>query len=302
MTTYAHFSSASVAYLDQLLQGDQVGVEGDTGYTYSQAPNGDITPCAVHLHWEPGGTLPDYINGLSVSGLTASPTNYGASNTNSPIGEYSAAGATLRNYYINNGGWNSIGWTHDHCPGACITLNMIPNLSWGRMQDFRHHPDGFGGQFNTIHVANWDPANTAYLVDSAFWAAWAGGGRDQSGATNVIKPISMARENRHAGCPDLSTPACVQFQKFHVGYVWMEGAFAGTQAVFCPDIAGGPGFTPDGKVSLGDVTFISLHMNSFGPPNQSGPWSAQADVNGDNKVSLADVTQVSLNWNEFCRP
>lgn len=299
VTTYAHLSSASVAANAPLFQGDQVGVEGDSGYTYSTGPGGVIIPCARHLHWQPG-SLPAYINGLAVSSLTASPTNYGNSNSNSLIGEYSAAGTTLRNYYINNGGWNSIGWTHDHCPGACKTLNMIPNLSWGRMQDFRHHPDGFGGQFNTIHVANWDPANTAYLVDSAFWAAWAAGGLES--ATGLIKPISMAREERHAGCPALSTPSCVQFQKFHVGYVWMEGAFAGTQAVFCPDVAGGPGFTPDGKAALGDVTFISLHMNSFGPPSQSGPWSAQADVNGDNRVSLADITQVSLNWNAFCRP
>jgi hypothetical protein len=68
-----------------------------------------------------------------------------ASSSNSIIGEFSTAGATLRNYYINHGSWNTIGWTHAICPGVC-TLDMTANKSWGRMQDFQHDPDPLGAQ------------------------------------------------------------------------------------------------------------------------------------------------------------
>jgi hypothetical protein len=288
VTTYAHFSSASVASLDQLFQGDQVGVEGDTGYTYSTGPGGVIIPCARHLHWEPG-SLPAYINDLAVSSLTASPTNYGPSNTNSVIGGYSPdpAGSMLRNYYINHGGWSSIGWTHMHCPGAC-TLNMTNNRVWGRMQDFRHHPDGLGGQFNTVHVANWNTGQ-AYLVDSVFWAAWAAG--DQRYPPG--RAIGMAVAER-GGCPAGSTPICAQFQKFHLGYVWLDSVYAASHAAFCPDHDG------DGRVDFDDfgIFFAPEYTSVPGAPN----WDARVDHDGDAKVDFDDF-EMFLDENlKFCRP
>ncbi len=150
---YAHLDSFALANGASVLQGDQVGVQGSTGY---------VIPCpgGVHLHWEfRSGTVPTIDGGSATS-------------SNSVIGEYSTAGATLRAYYQAHGGWNGIGWTYKHCPGTC-TLDMTANRSWGRMQDFQHDPDGFGGTFDTLHVANANPSQ-AYLVDSVFWL---GGGR-----------------------------------------------------------------------------------------------------------------------------
>jgi murein DD-endopeptidase MepM/ murein hydrolase activator NlpD len=100
---YAHLDSfaPSVVTGADLLQGDQVGAQGSTG---------NVQPCpgGVHLHWEfLGSSSTPPIDGGS------------ASSSNSVIGEFSTAGATLRNYYINHGSWNTIGWTHAICPGAC---------------------------------------------------------------------------------------------------------------------------------------------------------------------------------------
>lgn len=285
VTKYAHLSSASVVGGAQLLQGDQVGVEGDTGYTYSTGPGGVIIPCARHLHWEPG-SLPTYINNVAVSSLTASPTNYGPSNTNSVIGEYSTAGATLRSYYISHGGWSSVGWTHDHCPESCSTLNMFANLSWGRMQDFRHHIDFLGGEFDTIHVANWNTGQ-AYLVDSVFWQAWAVGATTGNG---VIRPIGMAIRER-GGCP-VGSVGCTSYQKFHIGYVWMNASTART-AVLCPD------HDLDDKVDFDDYLIFSA---AYGTNPSSPNWDARVDHNGNGLVNFDDFGIFAAEYGKFCYP
>ena len=261
---YAHLSNLGVGTNAALLQGDQVGVEGNTGYSAN---------CAPHLHWEPG-TLPAYINGVAVSGLGLG--NYGSSNTNSVIGEYIASGATARQYYKDRGGWNSIGWTHDLGGG----LNMFANRSWGRMQDFRHHPDGFGGQFNTIHVANWNTGQ-AFLVDSVFWQQWAIGGTATGGGRI---PISMALEERRGSCPSRAPASCSSYQRFHLGYVWMD-VFSGRTAVFCPDV------TRDGWIDLADVLQV---LAFFGFVD---PWN---DINGDGEVDLTDALLALNEFGEDC--
>ena len=145
-----------------------------------RVPRGHVLPCeyptdqrGAHLHWEfRGSSSVPVINGGS------------SASTNSVAGEFSASGSTLRAYYQSHGGWGNIGWTIDLANG----LNMFPNAKWGRMQDFQHHPDGFGGQNNTIHVPAWNPTQ-AYLVDSTFWAAWAGGAPNSLGA---LRRLDMA--------------------------------------------------------------------------------------------------------------
>jgi len=261
---YAHLASASVSEGAIAFQGDQLGVQGGSGNVLP-CPGGD------HLHW--GQSIPGagQIDGGS------------ATSTNSLIGEFSASGATLRTYYKTHGAWNTIGWTHEHCPGTC-TLNMTANKAWGRMQDFRHHPDGFGGEFNAIHVANWDQTQ-AHLVGSIFWAWWAAGGTDKLG---ILRPLGMALQER-GSCPSGSTPLCISFQRFHLGYVWMD-ALTGRHGVFCPDVRP----PTDGYFSLIDVSWVLGKSGSTSSPRE--------DINGSGAVTLADASLMLAAQTDPCRP
>ena len=257
---YAHLDSfaPSVTTGASLLQGDQLGTQGSTG---------NVIPCpgGVHLHWEfRGASSVPAINGGT------------GTSSNSVIGEFSASGATERQYYQSHGSWNSIGWTHDLGGG----LNMFANKSWGRIQDFRHHPDGFAGEFNTIHVANWNTGQ-AFLVDSVFWQQWAIGGTATGGGRI---PISMALEERRGSCPSRAPASCSSYQRFHLGYVWMD-VFSGRTAVFCPDV------TRDGWIDLADVLQV---LAFFGFVD---PWN---DINGDGEVDLTDALLALNEFGEDC--
>lgn len=262
---YAHFDSFAPSVMTgaSVVQGDQLGTQGSTGR---------VEPCpgGVHLHWE-------------FRGAPAAPTINGNSNTstNSVVGEFSASGATERQYYQSHGSWNSIGWTHNLGGG----LNMFANRSWGRIQDFRHHPDGFGGEFNTIHVANWNTGQ-AFLVDSVFWAAWAAGGPDKVG---TVRPISMASQERGA-CPAGSSTACISYQRFHLGYVWMNN-FTGRAAVFCPDVRP----PTDNAVNTNDTIWVLSLVGTREP---------QADIDGNGAVNISDPIIVNGNVGGFnvCYP
>jgi murein DD-endopeptidase MepM/ murein hydrolase activator NlpD len=271
---YGHLASIapSVAYGTLLLQGDAIGTQGNTGNTLPPT-------CGVHLHWEFGG----------ITYGSAIPTIDGgsASSSNSIIGEFSTAGATLRGYYINHGSWNSIGWTYNHCPGAC-TLNMTANLAWGRVQDFQHDPDAFGGQFATIHVANWDTSH-AYRVDSLFWAPWAAGGWDAN--VGVYRPISMARQESGA-CPSGSVASCLVYQRFHLGYVWANTGLQAA-AVFCPDVYPLP--EGDGLVLGPDAQWVfSLVKNHT--------YEVRADIDGNGLVTSTEAQLVFAHAGQWCHP
>lgn len=262
---YAHLSvlAPSIAVGTTLLQGDGVGTEGATGHVLPC--NSPTDQSGIHLHWEfRDGSVPTIDGGSGTS-------------SNSVIGEYSTAGNTLRAYYQSHGGWGSIGWTNNLGAG----LNMFANKSWGRVQDFRHDPDFLGGEFNTIHVANWAP-NQGYLVDSVFWAAWAGGGAKRAGG---VHPIGMATQER-GPCPSGSTPACISYQAFHLGFVWMDG-FTGRHAVFCPDANG------NGSVALGDVLFVLSFVGGSNP---------LYDINGSGFVLLGDVLETLAEVSTRCKP
>lgn len=264
---YAHLSAFApgVVQNTHLLQGDAVGTQGHTGNVQPCDPNDPQS--GKHLHWQfLSGTVPTIDGGSGTS-------------SNSAIGEYSTAGLALRTYYTNHGGWNNIGWTTKHCPGTC-TLNMTANNTWGRMQDFQHDPGFFGTTFDTIHVANWDQAH-AYLVDDIFWDAWAGGAYDVNGA---LRPIRMARQDRLGTCPAGSTPACIGYQRFHLGYVWMDTGGA-RRAAFCPDVYP----LPDGDGGLGaqDAQWV-FSVFKAGPAGYD--W--RADIFGDGDVSTQEAQLV----------
>jgi hypothetical protein len=290
---YAHLNSfgPSVVNGAHLLQGDQIGTQGGTGHVEPccdlilgpDNPDPDYDPnchpsdIGIHLHWEFLGSssTPPIGGGL-------------ASSSNSIIGEFSTAGATLRNYYINHGSWNSIGWTYAHCnPGPCM-LSMFPNLAWGRMQDFQHDPDVFGAQFATIHVANWDTSH-AYRVDSLFWAPWAAGGWDAN--VGVYRPISMARQESGA-CPSGSVASCLVYQRFHLGYVWANTGLQAA-AVFCPDVYPLP--EGDGLVLGPDAQWVfSLVKNHT--------YEVRADIDGNGLVTSTEAQLVFAHAGQWCHP
>ena len=160
------------------------------------------------------------------------------------------------------------------------------------MQDFRHHPDILGGQFNTIHVANWNTGQ-AFLVDSFFWQAWQGGGLTFNGG---IRPIGMAITER-GGCPALANPArvCTFYQKFHQGYVWMN-ASAVRSAVFCPDV--------DLRDNLHKVTFADFGVlaPAYGTNPSSPNWNARVDFNGNSLVNFDDFAIFVFEYAKKCYP
>jgi hypothetical protein len=205
---YGHLSSIApgVTVGAHLLQGDAIGVQGNTGNTLPPT-------CGEHLHWEFGGVrygdpLPTIDGGSGVS-------------TNSVIGEYSQSGATLRQAFVDHGGWGSVGWTVNLGSG----LNMAQDFSWGKLQDFQHDPDGLGGGTNNTLTVRASDQTHAYLVDSVFWATWA--------AANPRLGLPLADRG---ACPVGFSRLCLSYQPFQFGFVWMD-VFTGRTAVFCPDVS-----------------------------------------------------------------
>jgi hypothetical protein len=266
---YAHLAvlAPSIVVGANLLQGDAAGTQGATGH---------VLPCdyptdqrGKHLHWEFLGapSVPPVIDGTNTNSLVVSSQ---PSSSNSVVGEFSTEGATLRSYYIAHGGWGNVGWTYRQCPGAC-TLNMTANLSWGRMQDFRHDPDGFGGTFDTITVDNFTPTQ-AFLVDSVFWPNWASGGIGLTGASH---PFAMAGSERGA-CPLGSSSNCVGYQHFPLGFVWMD-RLTGRHGVFCPDLDG------DQQITIVDLSIESTRYLMT-------PLPPTVDVDGDGLITIVDIS------------
>lgn len=150
--TYAHLSSfGSLQVGQKVLQGDPIGVEGDTGHTHRTNPH---VPCAAHLHLAGISSAPG-IDGRATSTLTANPTLY--TSTNSQIGIFNLPGLAIRDKYSTTGNsWVNIGWTaarSETAAGCSISncalyVHYVPDPAeghWGSRQEFRRHPtDGYG--------------------------------------------------------------------------------------------------------------------------------------------------------------
>jgi hypothetical protein len=163
---------------------------------------------------------------------------------------------------------------------------MTANLVWGRMQDFDHDPDIYGSHFATIHVANWD-ATHAYRVASLFWTPWAIGGLDKGG---LRRPLSMARQES-GSCPSGSTPSCVTYQRFHLGFTWLNSSGIADSA-FCPDVFPLP--AGDGAVSASDAQWVySFFVNHA--------YDVRADIDGNGAITASDAQVVFGNQRQ-CRP
>jgi len=267
-TIYAHLQQNTVApsVSSTIYQGDLIGNQGDTGNTENGSGG-----CGEHLHFEWTGTRPAKVDGQATNLNPISPVS-----TNSPIGDYSAAGAAIRQYYTSHGGWAAMGWTQSLAFGN----GVFPIHIWGWGQDFRRHPDGFGGDDTTITVGKWNQ-NAAYLIDLQFWPDWAAGGRNGQGQ---LVPISLPLGAR-GPCPAGSAAGCVTSQRFHLGYIWAN-AF-GIEAVFCPAT------NSTNSVGLADALQV---LSAFGTAD---PW---LEVNGFGENTLADTLAVLGVFGRSCLP
>ena len=234
------------------LQGEAVGKQGITGYTQGSdwGWNGSSWGyhCGEHLHFEfyPSSQSdpqrPDKIDGQATKPLVEA-----AKSTNSGIGE-KLDGTTeyeIRWRYLVLGGWDGfdpldpaddMGWTNNpNRPGLPTpeALYVHDYRVWGSEQNFRHHPDAFGGERTGMYVPVWD-TTWARLVASTFWDTWEAGAPLGSTTVSISVPVK-----EQSTCPYGSRPDCVAYQLTHLGYIWM-GSFGFTEAVWCPDIAGTP--------------------------------------------------------------
>ncbi len=112
------------------------------------------------------------------------------------------------------------------------------------------------------------------------------GGPDNNGG---LRPLAMATGER-APCPAGWSPACISYQPFQLGFVWMD-ALTGRTAVFCPDVTG------DGVVSIFDISKVASVYGQPAPP----PPAPVVDINGDGVINIFDLAGVSAGYGRVCR-
>ncbi len=298
--TYAHLSSfGNLSVGSTVVQGDKIGVEGNTGYAAS---------CQDHLHLEGIATVAG-IDGTAISDFVCCSTSYASTNSLIGGGILLGAGAVrIRERYVALGGWGNVGWTHAIAPGSgdcasstlpyctvgcgvphCrLNVHYYPNVNvghWGSIQTFRLHPDAAGHENVALTWHRWSGANIAFRVnrDTGFFAAWVNGGQN---------PLAPGPYH------DMGLPIEVRtgsYQRFHVGYIKIF--FPYTAARFCPDVAGG--LTPgpgdyNGTVSGPDFFTVLAHFGEEDlglQPYQA--WSTSwYDINGDGGVAAEDFFDV----------
>ncbi len=337
---YAHLSSFGELEIDQrVYQGDIVGREGNTGYTFG---------CTPHLHLE-GISTTSYIDGLATSSLTDGPTLY--ESTNSLVGDTNPSSQpeyAIREVYrdlgnmfgVDNRSWNLFGWTADLTadppPPATPTVEHVGCTTdplcqlyvhaepypccgpWGWAQNFRKHPEtvtieGTPAPYtdNSIMVGVWDP-DAAYWVSVPFYEAWLLGEPNPDPELPAAKiglplmhaiPASSQQTCGSEGycCP--TSEGCTKYQRFSHGYIWESNDGSGIQAaVFCPDVAAMPGQWPDYVVDLlNDILGVIQHYQpaAGGEP----PYDPQFDVNGDGVIDLfVDVLGSLQHYLQECVP
>ncbi len=292
---YAHLASFAVSETQRVFQGDVLGVEGNTG-------NAGWPDCAVHLHWEPGGGLPEYIDAVPTGGLCAvcwyNSTN--AQPGGRPDGTWHYG---FWDEYRRQGHWYGVGWTHAYRGTEYIHDYRV----WGQEQNFRHDPDGFGTEFEAIYAPAWDPTAT-YHIDSPLWAAWEAGALipDRPDPVSISVPWKWQQ-----ACPAGSRSDCAAYQLTHLGYLWLS-VFGQPFAVWCPDVheytppgePPPPGFK-NGVVDISDVLadLYYVFTDQGGPPNGNGvyyhPWW---DMDGNTSVDMADIIMVLGGTFRECKP
>jgi hypothetical protein len=310
---YAHLSgSAGLQPGARVLQGDLIGIEGDSGHTHHfPPPDYQHTSCADHLHLAGVGTIPG-MDGSSSIGLGAH------TSTNSPIGNITLPGAAIRQKYFNLGipftSWATVGWTatsgQTGCPPSdeyCqLNVHYVPDVAvghWGSKQKFRQHADPAGFEFSSIMVGRW-AVNDAYWVKKGLFSLWAS---DNQRVGAAIRDETSAASGAMCGpqqcCRSASPWFCVRYQRFHLGYLW-EKQGAGVQTpVFCPDVHP-PYPNKDYYVNTLDdlLETADRYGNSDAGLQPFQPWlDAGYDINGDGFINLFDdILVVAQNFGDQC--
>jgi len=278
--TYAHLSSyaANLHTGQWVLQGDPLGVEGDTGYTLHWDGQ-QWVPCGVHLHLTNVASL-SYVDNQTVNHLGA------YTSTNSVIGEIggSQQGQAIRDEYLwlgqqaGNRSWYVVGWTSDNRgPGTGLSMRRE---GAGYEQTFNHDA-GYGCSGHSgIYVSDNRPGE-GHWVDYCLWDTWTGPASNYPSASGRGATGYPRTEPSSAYCPS-QLAGCVKFQAFYDGYVWMNSS-AQVQSVAAPDVDG------NGVVNFMDA--ISVAKAALKYPYR---YDAGCDVNADGQDNfVVDVLQTA---------
>ncbi len=297
---YAHLSAFAGGFQpgDRVLQGDVIGIEGDTG----------STGCAPHLHLAGIASI-DYIDGRAKSSLIDDP-NTAYPSTNSVVGAYNAPGAAIRPKYFYLGSvytsWAVVGWTADWM-GTGLYTHYFPDPlegHWGSKQDFRTHPDGLGLEYESIMTGRW-AVNDAYRVEKPYYVSWLFGGEvpafpPDPSVRKAIGPPLMGKISSFPGLCELAA-GCVEYQKFHVGFVWKHQTL-GYKAEFCPDIPTGTPAIRDYVVSISDTSKVVTKFGYIDAGLPFEPWyNAAWSILGEGTISVGDIKAVVSGFGAVCR-
>ncbi len=304
---YAHLSSFGILQAGQrVLQGDLIGIEGNTGST---------AQCAAHLHLSgiAGANGPEYIDGRLRSSLVHTHPHIAYPSTNSTVGAFNAPGAAIRAQYFNLGSaftsWDVVGWTADQSgsgngcapsfPECRFYLHYWPLPAeghWGSRQEFRTHPDSSGFGYRSIMAGRWAVDN-AYLVEQSFYQAWYAGG--ELTGYNIGIPLMDRIGSSVLLCP--ASLGCLSYQRFHLGYI-RELVVDGIRAFFCPDVWP-PYPNQDYAVTASDIGVLVQKFGVTDPTAPYEPWSdAWYDLNGDGGVTAGDIGLVVAGFGRVCYP
>jgi murein DD-endopeptidase MepM/ murein hydrolase activator NlpD len=292
-TVYGHMAGFAVGLGDDVLQGDRLGVEGDVGYS---------AYCEVHLHWEPGGSLPSYIDNHDTSSLCA--ICLYTDSTNTPGGEiwgYFIPFPSIRQLYVQKNGW-LWGWTHDvGRPGLPFPQGLYVHnyRTWGWEQTFAQEAGWFGGIERGMYAPVWNQG-AAKPIDGYYWPFWNNGVLVGSLWRNISLPIG-----ERDACPPGSRVDCAGYQLFHLGYIWNNWS-ATVQPVWCPDV-GGTAFqhTKNGVADIQDVLDVLWYAfcELGGGPNANGAYyDAWFDMDGSVVTDISDILGVLAGTIRDCYP
>ncbi|MGB2695691.1 MAG: peptidoglycan DD-metalloendopeptidase family protein [Dehalococcoidia bacterium] len=310
---YAHLSQfGSLQPGQRVLQGDPIGVEGNTGNSNN---------CAPHLHLGGIATAAG-IDGKELDELTANPTLYFS--TNSAVGDITVSGGAINNKYRSIGAgtssWGGVGWTADRtgtpawqpqpgCLGSFPYCRLYPHYfwdpvvgHWGKRQEFRLHPDGAGREYSSIMTGRWTAGalDNAYWVRRPFYDKFLDGG--QFGSSGTYYRISIPLMDKIGNYPNLCDLAdgCLEYQRFHLGYIWNHNG--AIKAQFCPDVD--PFYpNPNYAVTVADITQV---VNQFGTTDPNPPFqqwaNAWRDIDGDGAIAVNDISLVTSSFGFVCYP